>query len=170
MFGFEDNLLLKLASVVNMFTANNMQEKFWPVHVIDVGEALEKISLDDSTASQTFELYGPKLYSMAEIAELVDKEIYKKRRHINLPKAVLKPLGTILNKVLWWPTNISGEEIEREFHDQVIDPAAKTFQDLGITPSDISQFTYHYLVSHFSEFAASISVLRVLTPCVEGLP
>jgi NADH dehydrogenase (ubiquinone) 1 alpha subcomplex subunit 9 len=33
MFGFEDNLLLKLASVLNLFTANNMQEKFWPVHV-----------------------------------------------------------------------------------------------------------------------------------------
>lgn len=32
-FGFEDNLLLKLASVLNLFTANNMQEKFWPVHV-----------------------------------------------------------------------------------------------------------------------------------------
>ena len=33
MFGFEDNLLLKLASVVNLFTANNMQERYWPVHV-----------------------------------------------------------------------------------------------------------------------------------------
>jgi NADH dehydrogenase (ubiquinone) 1 alpha subcomplex subunit 9 len=33
MFGFEDNLLLKLASVVNLFTSNNMQERFWPVHV-----------------------------------------------------------------------------------------------------------------------------------------
>lgn len=33
MFGFEDNLLLKLASVLNFFTANNMRERFWPVHV-----------------------------------------------------------------------------------------------------------------------------------------
>lgn len=33
MFGFEDNLLLKLASVMNLFTANNMQERYWPVHV-----------------------------------------------------------------------------------------------------------------------------------------
>jgi len=33
MFGFEDNLLLKLASVLNLFTANNMQERYWPVHV-----------------------------------------------------------------------------------------------------------------------------------------
>lgn len=33
MFGFEDNLLHKLAKVGNVFTANNMQERYWPVHV-----------------------------------------------------------------------------------------------------------------------------------------
>ena len=33
MFGFEDNLLLKLASALNLVTANHMQERFNPVHV-----------------------------------------------------------------------------------------------------------------------------------------
>jgi hypothetical protein len=33
MFGFEDQLLHKLASVANLFTANHMKERFWPVHV-----------------------------------------------------------------------------------------------------------------------------------------
>lgn len=32
-FGFEDNLLHKLARVTSLFTANHMQERFWPVHV-----------------------------------------------------------------------------------------------------------------------------------------
>lgn len=32
-FGFEDNLLLRLASALNVFSANNMQERFRPVHV-----------------------------------------------------------------------------------------------------------------------------------------
>lgn len=143
-FGFEDNLLLKLASVLNLFTANNMQEKFWPVHSIDVGAGLEKMLYDDSTAGQTFELYGPKQYSMAQIAEMVDKEIFKQRRHVNIPKAVLKPVAGVLNKVLWWHT-MSADEVEREFIDQVIDPEAKTFQDLGIEPGDVANFTYHYL-------------------------
>ncbi|KAH6649614.1 hypothetical protein F5144DRAFT_607736 [Chaetomium tenue] len=144
MFGFEDKLLLKLASVANLFTANNMQETYWPVHVIDVGEALEKMMFDDNTASQTFELYGPRQYSTAEIAELVDREIYKKRRHINLPKALLKPAAGLLNRFIWWDI-MSADEIEREFHDQVIDETAKTFKDLGMEPSDISKWTYHYL-------------------------
>lgn len=33
LFGFEDNLLLKLAGLTNLFTSNNMEERFWPVHV-----------------------------------------------------------------------------------------------------------------------------------------
>lgn len=143
-FGFEDRLLLKLASVLNFVTANNMQERFRPVHSIDVGTALEKMLYDDTTAGQTYELYGPKEYSLAEIAAMVDKEIFKPRRHLNVPKAILKPVAEILNKVLYWPT-FSADEVEREFHDQIIDPEAKTFKDLGIEPGDIANFTYHYL-------------------------
>jgi NADH dehydrogenase (ubiquinone) 1 alpha subcomplex subunit 9 len=32
-FGFEDNLLIKLATPANLFTSNNMQERYSPVHV-----------------------------------------------------------------------------------------------------------------------------------------
>ena len=101
---------------------------------------------DDNTASQTYELYGPKNYSMAEIAELVDREILKHRRHINMPKLILKPAANALNRLLWWPV-ISADEVEREFIDQKIDPRAKTFKDLGIEPAELSNLTFHYLVS-----------------------
>ena len=101
---------------------------------------------DDTTASQTYELYGPTNYSTAEIAELVDREIVKKRRHINVPKFVMKPTSQVLNKVLWWNT-FSGDVVEREFIDQVIDPSAKTYKDLGIEPADLKDLTFHYLVS-----------------------
>ncbi|CAG9956118.1 unnamed protein product [Clonostachys rosea f. rosea IK726] len=149
-FGFEDNLLLKLASALNLVTSNHLQEQFWPVHSIDVGIALEKILYDDSTAGQTFELYGPKKYSMGEIAEMVDKEIYKQRRHINVPKAILKPVAKLLNQFLYFRT-ITADEVEREFLDQHIDPEAKTFKDLGIEPGDIANFTYHYLQGYRSQ-------------------
>ncbi len=121
---------------------------------------------DDNTASQTFELYGPKNYSTAEIAELVDREIYKKRRHINIPKAIFKPLGGIVNKLLWWPLIPSAEEIEREFHDQVIDDTAKTFKDLGITPGELANYTYHYLVSFEPQSPCYWTL--ILTPQKQG--
>ena len=100
---------------------------------------------DDNTASQTYELYGPKEYSTEEISAMVDREIYKKRRHMNVPKALLKPIAEIVNRVVWWPL-ISADEVEREFINQEIDKTAKTYKDLGIEPGDISNFTYHYLV------------------------
>ncbi|KKK15697.1 hypothetical protein P175DRAFT_0443686 [Aspergillus ochraceoroseus IBT 24754] len=149
MFGFEDRLLHRLASATNLFTANHLQQRFWPVHAIDVGTALERMLHDDTTAGQTFELYGPKNYSPAEIAELVDREIVKRRRHINIPKAALKPVANLLNKYLWWHT-LSADEVEREFIDQEIDESAKTFKDLGIEPADLSNLTFHYLKGYRS--------------------
>lgn len=99
---------------------------------------------DDTTAAQTYELYGPKEYSTADIAEMVDKEIFAKRRHINVPRQILEPVAKLLNQVLWWPM-LSAEQVQMEQIDQVIDPKAKTFKDLGIEPGDISKFTYHYV-------------------------
>lgn len=100
---------------------------------------------DDTTAGETFELYGPNNYSMAEIAQLVDREIIKHRRHLNIPKRMMKPIAKILNQLIYWKTT-SADEVEREFIDQVIDPKAKTFKDLDIEPGDVADFTFQYLV------------------------
>lgn len=109
-----------------------------------------KIGFDDTTAGQTFELYGPTNYSMAEIAGLVDKEIIKKRRHINIPKRLLKPVAYYLNKLLWWQVLNSPDEIDREFIDQKIDKRAKTFKDLGMEPAELANLTFHYLQDYRS--------------------
>ena len=101
---------------------------------------------DDNTASQTYELFGPTNYSMAQIAELVDREIIKKRRHINVPKRLLKPMAKLLNDYIFWPTT-SADQVEREYIDQKIDPKAKTFKDLGMDPAELSSLTFLYLVS-----------------------
>ncbi|KAF2008183.1 NAD(P)-binding protein [Amniculicola lignicola CBS 123094] len=149
MFGHEDRLLNTLAGVSNVITSNYMQERFWPVHAIDVGMALEKMLHDDTTAAETYELYGPTNYSMKEISELVDGEIHKHRRHVNIPPRVMKPLAKYLNSYLWWPTT-STAQVEREFIDQVIDPKAKTFKDLDIEPIELKSMTYEYLKGYRS--------------------
>lgn len=149
MFGFEDKLLHRLAKPGSLLTSNNFEEKIAPVHVIDVGAALEQMLYDDSTASQTYELYGPKVYTMGQIRELVENEIMKTRRHINVPRQIMAPLADVLNKVLWWPTS-SKDQVIREYLDQAIDPEAKTFADLGMEPGDIAKFTFKYLQGYRS--------------------
>jgi NADH dehydrogenase (ubiquinone) 1 alpha subcomplex subunit 9 len=158
MFGFEDKLLHRLAAATNVLTSNWMQERFWPVHVIDVGAALEQIGMDDSTAGETYELYGPKNYSLKEISGLVDKEIMKTRRHINVPKMVMGPMQEVLNKALWWPVGCK-DQVEREFMNQFIDKNAKTFADLGMEAGDIAAFTFKYLVR------ISIYIILEMTVC-----
>jgi NADH dehydrogenase (ubiquinone) 1 alpha subcomplex subunit 9 len=171
MFGWEDRLLNPLASPGNLFTSNSLQERLNPVHVIDVGMALEAMMYDDNTASETYELYGPKNYSMAEIAELVDREIIKRRRHINIPRAIRQPIAKYMNRFLWWPVG-SADEVEREFIDQVIDRSAKTFADLGIEPVDLESMIFQYLVgtrnktskSFMADSLATIPIIRLLRP------
>lgn len=149
MFGFEDRLLHRLASPSNVITSNWMQERFRPVHAIDVGMALETMLHDDTTAAETFELYGPTEYTMAEPNDLVEREAMKKRRHVNVPKAIMKPVARYANKLLWWPIH-SEDEVEREFIDQYIDPSAKTFKDLDIEPVELSSLTFEYLKGYRS--------------------
>lgn len=83
---------------------------------------------------------------MREVAGIVDRDIIAKRRHINLPKPVLKAMAKAFS-YLWWPT-LSPDEVEREFIDQKIDPGAKTFADLGITPDELETEAYQY-VRHY---------------------
>ena len=137
------------------------------LQAIDVSNALEAMLHDDTTAGETYELYGPTNYSLAEIAELVDREIVKHRRHINLPKFIIKPAAHYLNKLLWWPMS-SGDIIEREFIDQTIDPTAKTFKDLGIEPADLKNLTFHYLVRRCIKL--EMSEWYWLTICAERIP
>ncbi len=56
-----------------------MQERFWPVHCINVGAALEQIGMDDTTVGQTYGIHGPKEYNVMELKEMVDREILKTR-------------------------------------------------------------------------------------------
>ncbi|KAF3907142.1 hypothetical protein ABW21_db0205426 [Orbilia brochopaga] len=135
MWGEEDRLLHMLANKRFLISSNHLREKFWPVHAIDVGKGLEKIAYDDSTAGETFELYGPKEYTMGEIRDLIKKETLQDNlTGVNIPKR-LHSIYRSAWEWIWWPQKCA-DEVEREFIDQVIDPSAKTFKDLGIEKTD----------------------------------
>jgi len=143
MFGYEDRFLHPIARGTDFISSNGWKQKSKPVHVIDVGRALEIMAYDDSTASQTYELYGNREYAKYQVAHLIYRMILRERRRINVPKPIAKAAATVLNKI-WWPT-YDPDEIEREFLNQKIDPTAKTFADLGITPSELDDMAYQYV-------------------------
>lgn len=144
MFGWEDRLLNKFAGESTIWASNHLRESLFPVHAIDVGAALELMLQDDTTAGQTYELYGPTQYTMREIYETAAREVLKRRPVLNIPKRLRKPMSSLLSRLLWF-VETNPDLIEREFIDQTIDQTAKTFKDLGIEPVEMKACTYEYL-------------------------
>ena len=148
-FGWEDRLLNKFAGERSVWASNHLRETCWPVHAIDIGAALEVMIQDDATAGQTYELYGPKSYSMKQIYEACAREVMKRRPIVNMPRVIRKPTVEVMRRLLWWVEN-SGDQVDREFIDQKIDQTAKTLADLGIEPTEMEAVTYEYLQGYRS--------------------
>lgn len=121
---------------------------------MDIGRALEKIAYDDSTAGKTFELHGNRAYTMHDIREMIKIETKRNLINYDIPKQAQKIYRSILDLV-WWrvPTP---DEVEREFIDQVIDPTALKFADLGMDKVDdisekILDYVRHYRSARYYE-------------------
>lgn len=148
MYGYEDRLLNKLAAPSGFMTSNtSLSQTSWPVHVVDVAAALETMMHDDeATTGHTFELFGPKKYTVGELHELVSREVVRKGKPGIVAAPVRRAVLDTLNRFLWWNTGC-GDDVERENISQTIDMQAKTFADLGIEPVELESMTYQYLVS-----------------------
>lgn len=146
MYGLRDRYLNKIASAKWVWAPNLGKETRRPVLVNDVALALEKIAFDDSTAGKTYELYGPKEYTMAEIVSLVKQTTKNDIREVNLPKRIHQLISDATQYLFWAAT--SRDEIERGFINQTVDPNALTFADLGITPAKMEERMLHLLRFH----------------------
>nr|ACZ80651.1 putative NADH dehydrogenase [Cryptococcus depauperatus] len=118
LFGYEDWLLNAIARYPILYKLNQGRTKLFPVHVVDVAEALNKmLNAPVTSAASTFALPGPELYSFAELERLVSSLLLKPVSSApSLPKSAAKLIATLLNRGLWWPT-ISPDEIERMYID-----------------------------------------------------
>lgn len=139
MYGREDSLLNYLGPKVKMWTPNKNAKEVWPVYVLDVARALERIAYDDSTAGQTFELYGPEKVTFQEIRNMIHgiTENYAQVgpwSYQFADYAIPLPLAKAIAKVqqlVWWKLT-NPDQVQRLVINQKIDPNAKTFHDLGI--------------------------------------
>ena len=143
MYGREDTLLNYLGPKLKMWTPNRNAKEIWPVHVIDVAKALEKIGYDDSTVGQTYELYGPEKLSFLEIRKMIHgiTQDYAQVGPVSysfgdykVPLELAKLVAQAKQYIYWKQTN--PDQVQRHLIHQRIDPAAKTFEDLGITNID----------------------------------
>ena len=150
-FGQEDDFFNRFAALA-AFTpvlplVDGGQTRLQPVYVGDVAEAAVRALQSEAAAGQTYELGGPKTYTMREIMEMTLAQIRKKRLLVPVPGALLKPAAFLMELQPLFAPPITRDQIELLKSDNVVSEGAKTLADLGIanpTPVEGVVETYLY--------------------------
>jgi NADH dehydrogenase len=134
MFGPGDSFLNRfaglLASVPGVFPLARAAARFQPVSVDDVAAALRHCLNGGVCSRQTFQLGGPRVYSLREIVELVAKITGRRRWIVGLPNFLGSLQGLLFNFIPGRP--FSSDNYRSLTVDSVCD--VDGFAKLGIQP------------------------------------
>ena len=122
--------LLKLAPVMPLAKAAT---RFAPVYVGDVVEAFRRALHERRTIGQTYELYGPEVYSLGELVRMTAKQLGLKRLVVPLPDSLGRLQGMVFDFVPGKP--FSSDNYRSLKLDSV--GAIDGLHQLGITPTRI---------------------------------
>jgi NADH dehydrogenase len=146
-FGPEDQFFNRLAQMAMLSPALPLigggETAFQPVYVGDVAEAVVRALADPAAAGRTYELGGPKVYTLRELTELMLEETRRKRLLFDLPFG-LALLQARLMSVLPNPP-LTPDQVEMLKHDNVVAPGALGLSALGITPTAVEAILPTYL-------------------------
>lgn len=106
--------------------------RFQPVYVVDLAEAIVRAA-NPAQRGKTFELGGPRAYTMREIYELVLKTVQRRRLVLAVPFWLAKAKASILQFLPVPP--LTPDQVELLRTDNVVSGTAPGFKDLGIEPS-----------------------------------
>jgi len=150
-FGPNDVMFNRLAGIACRApffpVVGNGRARVQPVFVGDVGKAVVAVLARPDTAKKVFELGGPRVYTYREIAQLVLREIDRKRPIIGVPAGLMKLAGFFAQQVamLGLTPRITADQVELMIHDNVVRPGALSLQSLGIAPTAAEAILPTYL-------------------------
>jgi NADH dehydrogenase len=149
-FGPEDDFLNRFATLARYLPVLPLigggRTKFQPVYVGDVADALLRLVEDPATAGRTFELGGPRQYSLRAIMELILRETGRRRLLIPLPLALASLQAVFLE---WLPVPpLTRDQVRLLTRDNIVSPGALTLANLGIHPTAMEAVVPTYLARH----------------------
>ncbi len=146
-FGPEDQFFNRLAALAMISPVvpviGGGETRFQPVYVGDVADAVVRCIDDSTTAGRTYELGGPKVYSLRALTELLLAEIRRRRYLLDLPFG-LASLQARLMSLLPNPP-LTPDQVEMLKRDNVASSGALTLATLGITPTAVEAILPTYL-------------------------
>lgn len=156
MFGPEDGFFTKFAVIARLSPALPLigaSTKFQPVYVGDVAQAVANALSKPEAAGKTYELGGPRTYTMKELLQFITREIDRPRILLPLPVPVAAPIGYIIGALSrlnpFFGPPLTGDQVQLFKTDNVVASGAGTLADLGVTNLEtVEAITPSYLWRH----------------------
>jgi NADH dehydrogenase len=146
-FGPEDDFFNRFASmaVLSPFMPliGGGATRFQPVYVGDVASAAVRVLDDPATATRTYELGGPKVYTFRQLMEVMLGEIGRSRRFIDLPFGLAALQARLLSLLPKPP--LTPDQVELLRHDNVVAAGALDLGTLGISATAVEAVIPTYL-------------------------
>jgi NADH dehydrogenase len=151
-FGTEDAFFNRFAGMARMSPVLPIAggaTKFQPVHVDDVAQAAE-IGVKGA-AGGIYELGGPDVETFRELMQRMLGVIHRRRVIISMPKFIARIMAfgfdtmQVLTLGLAKNTMLTQDQLTSLAQDNVVAEDAKSFADLGITPTSMEAVLPDYL-------------------------
>ncbi len=145
-FGPEDDFFNRFGTYARMLPGLPLigrgVTRFQPVYVADVAAAVVA-ALDRRAFGRTFELAGPKIYSLRDLLELVLRETGRERNLIDVPFGIASLQAFFLEFLPKPP--LTRDQVRLLQRDNVPAPGAPGLAELGITPTALELVLPTYL-------------------------
>lgn len=146
-FGPEDNFFNMFARMASFSPflplIGGGKTKFQPVYVADVAKAVAAVVANPDFSGKALELGGPKTYSFKELMELLLHTLRKKRCLLPVPFAFASLKAFFLEFMPHPP--LTRDQVQLLKIDNVVNPQALGFKELGIKPTAVESVLPGYL-------------------------
>jgi NADH dehydrogenase len=146
MFGPGDALFGTLADLTRLLPALPLiggGTRLQPVYVEDVAQAIARLLVDPRAIGQTYELDGPRVYTLRELVGIALRLIGRRRLLVPTPFAVAEILARLLELLPSPPLTTSQVDLLRT--DNVASGASPGFRELGIQPKAVEEIVPTYI-------------------------
>jgi uncharacterized protein YbjT (DUF2867 family) len=156
MFGPEDGFFAGFARIARLLPIMPViggGSKFQPVYVGDVASAIAAALSRPEAQGQTYELGGPRTYTMTELLKFITREIDRPRLMLPIPMLFAAPMGYTIGALSklnpFFGPPLTGDQVQLLQSDNIVATGAKTIADLGVTnPETVESITPTYLWRH----------------------
>jgi NADH dehydrogenase len=147
MFGPGDALFGTLADIVRLLPVVPLigggRTRLQPVYVEDVAEAIVRILADRRTAGQTYELAGPRAYTLRELIVLALRLMSKQRPLVPLPFALAEIQARLFELLPSPPLTTAQVDLLRS--DNLASGTFPGFRELDMTPKAVEDIVPTYI-------------------------